>query len=462
MERDRQPAHTNYWIENAQAFNNRYSQNNDGRSVEEQNPDPNSLLNTYRDLSALRVANIALRRGSYTPIPNTNPAVWAFLRHHANQTLLVVINLDNAAANTNLDMSAFSLPLGPTTPIELTTGATLPNITDANKSSYATSIPAWSWRIYEATLEPPAPPVSLVDGKDIPTDIPSPLSTQTIPTGSGNNINELNQLFASQSPTHINLGITGNLENNGNALAIFLDTRPGGHTTLDISNASPPPGGLQDLTGTEFDAAFAPDEMFFINTSGGSVYVDHLTLPTGSPATKTYKGQGAINTASGVLTGGSNPNDLQVAMNNTNTVGVTSSSAANADTATTGFELSIPLADLNPDPAHNPQVLAILLYPSGHVSNQTLPPLPSSSDAGTTPDFSALAGNQFASIPLAPVACDGDANADATVDVNDISYVIFRLGNSGAPGTVDGDANQDGTVDVNDISFVLFRLGPCI
>ena len=60
-----------------------------------------------------------------------------------------------------------------------------------------------------------------------------------------------------------------------------------------------------------------------------------------------------------------------------------------------------------------------------------------------------------------PGGCDGDANGDNIVDVNDISYVLFRLGNSGTPGTVDGDANADGLVDVNDISYVLFRLGPC-
>ncbi len=60
-----------------------------------------------------------------------------------------------------------------------------------------------------------------------------------------------------------------------------------------------------------------------------------------------------------------------------------------------------------------------------------------------------------------PAGCDGDANGDNVVDVNDISYVLFRLGNAGTPGTVDGDANADGIVDVNDISYVLFRLGPC-
>ncbi len=55
--------------------------------------------------------------------------------------------------------------------------------------------------------------------------------------------------------------------------------------------------------------------------------------------------------------------------------------------------------------------------------------------------------------------CAADVNASGAVEVNDISYVLFRLGNSGAPGTVDGDANLDGVVDVNDINYVLFRLG---
>ncbi len=54
-----------------------------------------------------------------------------------------------------------------------------------------------------------------------------------------------------------------------------------------------------------------------------------------------------------------------------------------------------------------------------------------------------------------PGGCAADANSDGVVDVNDISYVLFRLG--GAP--PEGDANSDGVIDVNDISYVLFRLG---
>ena len=73
-------------------------------------------------------------------------------------------------------------------------------------------------------------------------------------------------------------------------------------------------------------------------------------------------------------------------------------------------------------------------------------------------DTESTPGSHSLEITGFPAGCEGDTNGDNTVDVNDISYVLFRLG-SPPP---DGDANGDGTVDVNDISYVLFRLGdPC-
>jgi glucose/arabinose dehydrogenase len=84
-------------------------------------------------------------------------------------------------------------------------------------------------------------------------------------------------------------------------------------------------------------------------------------------------------------------------------------------------------------------------------------------DACEILDGSALDANED-DIPdscQVPASCAGDANGDLVVDVNDISYVLFRLGNAGFPGTVDGDVNCTGVVDVNDISYVLFRLGVC-
>ncbi len=60
-------------------------------------------------------------------------------------------------------------------------------------------------------------------------------------------------------------------------------------------------------------------------------------------------------------------------------------------------------------------------------------------------------------------SCPDDVNGDFSIDVNDISTVLFRLGDTGlagaGPTALRGDANRDGVVDVNDISSVLFGLG---
>ena len=44
--------------------------------------------------------------------------------------------------------------------------------------------------------------------------------------------------------------------------------------------------------------------------------------------------------------------------------------------------------------------------------------------------------------------------------MNDITFVVFALNNSGAPGgTVPGDADGNGLVNVDDITHVVMRLG---
>ena len=60
-------------------------------------------------------------------------------------------------------------------------------------------------------------------------------------------------------------------------------------------------------------------------------------------------------------------------------------------------------------------------------------------------------------------SCPNDVDGDYQINVNDLSYVLFRLGDTGlagaGPTSLQGDANRDGVVDVNDISSVLFGLG---
>ena len=60
--------------------------------------DSDSLLSHYRSLIHLRNNISSLRRGGLTAVDSSLGSVYAFLRHDAQQTLLVVINLDDEPA----------------------------------------------------------------------------------------------------------------------------------------------------------------------------------------------------------------------------------------------------------------------------------------------------------------------------------------------------------------------------
>jgi alpha-glucosidase len=63
-----------------------------GINVEEQQADPGSLLNYYRQLLRLRRLNPALVTGEYRPLHKTAENYFAFLRKSSEQTILVVLN----------------------------------------------------------------------------------------------------------------------------------------------------------------------------------------------------------------------------------------------------------------------------------------------------------------------------------------------------------------------------------
>lgn len=62
-------------------------------TVAGQEDDPGSVLATYRAWGQLRETHPALRTGGFVPITTASPALLAFLRQTADETLLVVINL---------------------------------------------------------------------------------------------------------------------------------------------------------------------------------------------------------------------------------------------------------------------------------------------------------------------------------------------------------------------------------
>ncbi len=64
----------------------------------------------------------------------------------------------------------------------------------------------------------------------------------------------------------------------------------------------------------------------------------------------------------------------------------------------------------------------------------------------------------FTTASTGGVPCDGDADGDGTVTLNDLNIVLFSFGSAVAPGT-NGDADGDGTVTLNDLNIVLFNFG---
>jgi len=450
------PPMSNYWILNSQAYNNRYSQNNDGRSVQEQSGVSGSLLETYRQLIAARKANVALRRGAYYPITTSTSRVWSFIRQvDGQQTVIVAINLYSSSRTFTVDLSDAQIVGGSTTPVDVITGQTLSAVTDANKGAYSMTLAAYGYRVASVNLTIPPPPPAEFDGLGIPSKSgPCGLAaTQNNATGLGDNISELDQMYVRPRADGLRVGITGNLATDGTGLVLLLDTIAGGQNLLNLSGYSPPPSGPNYLTGMQLDSGFAPDHMIYVNTASGNVYVDQFELQTGGGTVKTYRGAGTVNDGDGDLTGGDNPNGMMASMNNTNALGVTSTDASQAATATSGFDLLIPYADVDITAVAGGtiRVAAFIIRSNGEVSNQWLPGLGGGyANLGATPDMTGIPGNQFAAVSLVLL---GDANLSGGVDIADAGALVnVLLGLDVNPAHVTGsDVNCDGSVDGEDI-----------
>jgi glycosidase len=90
----------------------RWNRPNDGISVEEQSEDPNSLLNSYRDLLALRKALPALAEGDFQILENRSVGrkSWVLLRQAENQALVAFFNFNTEAVDITVEEFPLSSP----------------------------------------------------------------------------------------------------------------------------------------------------------------------------------------------------------------------------------------------------------------------------------------------------------------------------------------------------------------
>jgi glycosidase len=89
---------SNYYALHEKAYAARMSQDNDGKSVEEQEKDPKSLLQHYRALAAVRKQFAAIRKGAYVPLSTDAKSVWCFAMNlDKGEDVVVAINLGDKA-----------------------------------------------------------------------------------------------------------------------------------------------------------------------------------------------------------------------------------------------------------------------------------------------------------------------------------------------------------------------------
>lgn len=75
-------------------------------NVETESKEPDSLLNWYERLIALRKSNAALRDGSTTLINKDDPSVFAYVRSNGSSSVLVVLNCTGEPHTVALDLGA--------------------------------------------------------------------------------------------------------------------------------------------------------------------------------------------------------------------------------------------------------------------------------------------------------------------------------------------------------------------
>jgi len=267
-----------------------------------------------------------------------------------------------------------------------------------------------------------APAMAQVNGSLTPA-YGSAVSVQTNATGFGDanlgnaqgatNGSELNAAYYRADANNAYLLFTGNLETNFNKLEIFFSTGASGQQQINSTL-----GAMGNLNGFRHDNGFAATRWISV-TGGNNPY--ELFVDAGSFDGSSWTGgyQGTNNGVGGPLAGGNGSPiwALQVAVDNSNTDGVSGSSAADPLSAVTGIEIAVPWSMLGIAPG---SLFSVMAFVNGgnhdYASNQFLAPLPAGTGnlggngSGTFTgnvgglDMTQFAGNQFFTVPTPAAA----------------------------------------------------------
>jgi glycosidase len=137
-----------YWYKMKGPWKDQFNTNdkpNDGVSLEEEQGDPNSLLNFYKEMTALRKANPVLIRGAYKTLLNTSDNVYSFERYDGSKKVVVAVNLTGKEEVVAIDLTGKETKLKS---LHGTTKATIALKPDA-PNALTVNMPAYGIEVWE-------------------------------------------------------------------------------------------------------------------------------------------------------------------------------------------------------------------------------------------------------------------------------------------------------------------------
>jgi hypothetical protein len=313
-----------------------------------------------------------------------------------------------------------------------------------------------------------------LDGLNIPSEAWTLKATQNEPTQFGDNGavgsqaspggSEIDQFFANYSvaTNKLQIGITGNLEQNYNRLYIFFDGQAGGDNVLGTGHDDGFPAGLENLANRiTFPAGVTMDHGLEIaintnHTNGGfTIPQNEYDIHYFNLINNTFS---VVATGAGVpalpLSNAGGPNGIKLGWDNSNTAGVTSADASGANSATTGFEFEIDGPTAFNGLQGTVNMVAFIAGDDGsYLSNQSLPSFNSATNlGGGNFTYSSVISVSTTTSPAFP---PGDVDHNNIVNMADFQIIRANWLATSASlghqiGQTDGDLNQNGIVDIQD------------
>lgn len=204
---------------------------------------------------------------------------------------------------------------------------------------------------------------------------------------------EINAVWGDIVGNNLRFSISGNLEGNFNKFFLFFDGIAGGENVLDGTNTDGGFNEIQNLAGTTFDNGFTADRGLRIEVGGGFLGINAFNVIDNSNVNifNSNSGFGALPLSN------AGSNGVTFGWDNSNTQGVDGSSAANALSATTGWEFEIDITQFFGGLTQDIGLAGFITSGDAQfVSNQVIGGLAGAGNLGAVdPNFSAISGNQF-------------------------------------------------------------------